>query len=101
MPGIYEYKAGRGWYLTEYLDAADSSASSTTGKTDKRERLPRHLTYCKVLHRMMFTTEYNERRRLEYVKTSDSYQVEQKGFFRLDDGVTYVSSSLRLHWPLY
>lgn len=97
MPGIYEYKPGRGWYLVEYVEDAEArsdSNASNAAKTKSKERLPRHLTYCKVLHRMMFTTEYNERRHIEYVKTGDSYQVQQVGFFRLDDETTYVSKSI-------
>jgi hypothetical protein len=94
VPGIYEYKTGRGWYLTEYLENFESSPGDTTGKNKTRERLPRKVTYCQVLHRMMFTDEYEERRHWEYVKTSDSFEVEEFGFFRMDDGITYVSHGL-------
>ncbi|KIW03761.1 uncharacterized protein PV09_05066 [Verruconis gallopava] len=92
VPGIYEYKPGRGWYLVEYIENADTGSVSDLGTatTAKHERLPRKVVYCKVLHRMMFETEYEDRRRFEYVKTNSSFDVQQLGFFRLDDNVTYV-----------
>lgn len=94
VKGIYEYKPGRGWYLVEYVEDAEPSSSSIAStasvKASKAERLPRHCTYAKVQGRMMFTSDYEKRRHFEYVKTGDNYQVEQCGFFRMDDGTTYV-----------
>jgi hypothetical protein len=91
VPGTYEYKPGRGWYLVEYAENVETASISDAGtaSTAKPERLPRHITYCKLLHRMMFTTEYNERRHFEYIKNTDK-EVHHLGFFRLDDGVTWV-----------
>lgn len=92
VPGTYEYKPGRGWYLIEYAENADAASISdaSTASTIKQERLPRQVTYCKVLHRMMFLTEYNERRHFETIKLSSNNDAQHVGFFRLDDGVTWV-----------
>jgi hypothetical protein len=92
VPGTYEYKPGRGWYLIEYAENVDNASISDAGtaSTAKAERLPRQVTYCKLLHRMMFTTEYNERRRFQYIKKDNSKRVQHIGFFRLDDDVTWV-----------
>jgi hypothetical protein len=77
-------------YIEDAEPSSSSAASTMSSKTSKAERLPRHCTYAKVQGRMMFTSDYEKRRHFEYVKTSDSYQVEQLGFFRMDDGTTYV-----------
>lgn len=95
VPGVYEYKKGRGWYLVEYLENTEPSSSSTastiSSKKSNKERLPRQVIKCRVLDRWMFTCDYEKRRHFEYVQSSgDDSQVDQVGFYRLDDGVTYI-----------
>ena len=100
VPGIYEYKKGRGWYLVEYVEDVEPSSNSTTStvsRQSKRERLPRQVIKCRVLDRWMFTTDYEKRRHFEYVQNSeDDSQVDQVGFYRMDDGVTYVRTCLTI-----
>lgn len=84
IPGTYEYKPGRGWYLVE-IDNVDVTSPDDAS----RPRLPCSVTYCKLLHRYMLAPEFNERRFFDHVK-NEKGDSRGLGFFRLDDGVTFV-----------
>lgn len=81
IPGHYEHRPGRGWYLLAVDNAEDCAL-----------RLPQRVTYCKILHRWMLVCDFEKRRRQETIKHS-SYlngQPKLRGFFLLDDERTYV-----------
>jgi hypothetical protein len=57
VPGLYEYKPGRGWYLI----GTDESQHS-------EPKYPIPVVYSKVLKRYLFTSDYEDRRRRAKVK---------------------------------
>jgi hypothetical protein len=82
IPGYYEHRPGRGWYLI----TADNI------KDCHNVRLPTQVTYCRILHRWMLTTEFEKRRRQETIKHAIycNGAPKNRGFFLLDDGRTYI-----------
>ncbi|QDS77336.1 hypothetical protein FKW77_005142 [Venturia effusa] len=81
IPGHYQHKPGRGWYLTAVDNPEDCAL-----------RLPQQVIYCNILHRWMFVSDREKRRRTETIK-HPSYcngQPKLRGFYLMDDGKTYV-----------
>lgn len=78
VPGTYEHFPGRGWFLI----AVDSDDGD---KLDK----PIPVTYSRILHRYLFTTDFESRRKWGIVRDGDGGK-KAGVFFRLDDGVTWV-----------
>ncbi|TLD29508.1 hypothetical protein E2P81_ATG05802 [Venturia nashicola] len=81
IPGHYQHRPGRGWYLTAIDNAEDCSL-----------RLPQQVIYCSILHRWMLVCDFEKRRRQEIIKHPSYYNSQPKlrGFFLMDDGKTYV-----------
>lgn len=78
IPGNYEYKPGRGWYLI-----------SVDNEDDETPRLPAQVIYCRLFGRFMFKDEYESRKK--YGRAKDIEGNDKVGvFFRLDDGLTWV-----------
>lgn len=78
IPGNYEYKPGRGWYLV-----------SVDNEDENTPRLPAQVIYCRLFGRFMFQDEYESRKK--FGRAKDMEGNEKIGvFFRLDDGLTWV-----------
>jgi hypothetical protein len=80
IPGTYEHKAGRGWYLT-VLDEPEKY----------NLQLPQPVVYCKVTHEWILRSEFSARHRRELIKDSNG-DIREAGFFLLDDGITWVKA---------
>lgn len=81
VSGSYTHVPGRGVFLTA-IDRADGLQDSV--------QPPRQVEYSKVLHRYLFEDEYVARKRqgkFHYWTDGDV----TVGFFRLDDGVSYIN----------
>jgi len=86
VPGTYEHIPGRGWHLVAVDDEEAPSADASAPIT-----LPQPVSYCRILHRYMLRQDYECRRK--YQRTTDSKGTPKiLGFFRLDDGVTWVQA---------
>lgn len=81
IPGHYQHRPGRGWYLTAVDNAEDCTL-----------RLPQQVIYCDILHRWMLVCDFEKRRRQEMIKHPSYYNGQSKlrGFFLMDDEKTYV-----------
>lgn len=80
IPGMYEYRPGRGWYLT----AMDNSAKTL----DK----PILIKYSRVLRRSLLQPDYDTRKTHGKIKNADGSLADHEvGFFRLDDGIAWVN----------
>ncbi|KAE9993120.1 hypothetical protein Vi05172_g2019 [Venturia inaequalis] len=81
IPGHYQHRPGRGWYLTAVDNAEDCTL-----------RLPQKVIYSSILHRWMLVCDFEKRRRQEIIKHPSYYngQPKLRGFFLMDDEKTYV-----------
>ncbi|KAK5008703.1 hypothetical protein LTR60_005383 [Cryomyces antarcticus] len=79
VAGSYEYIAGRGWYLI---------ATDAEGALEPSQR--QKIIYSKVVKRNLLQPEYDSRKRRAVVKVDETAKTSRLGFFRLDDGLTWV-----------
>lgn len=95
IPGRYERVPGRGLYLIARLhDATDSTdAAKAAGGPHRKEYVkldrPILVTYSKFLKRYLIDSEFRARKKRATIKNEHGNLVEV-GFFKLDDGVTWV-----------
>jgi hypothetical protein len=80
IPGTYEHKPGRGWYLIS-LDEPEKH----------NIQLPQPVVYCKVTHEWILRTDFSARHRRELIKDSNG-ETREAGFFLLEDGITWVKA---------
>lgn len=102
IPGRYELVPGRGLYLIARLQESpvDSSTTSpvegksgSTTSNTKREYVkldrPILVTYSRYLKRYLLDSEFRSRKKRGTIKNERGKLVEV-GFFKLDDGITWV-----------
>jgi hypothetical protein len=80
VPGTYQFFPGKGWHLIHRDD------------DDHDEKLPAPLVYCRVLHRYMFESEFEDRCRWFSAPLHRGGRPEQLRFLLLDDGVSWVAA---------
>jgi len=78
IPGWYEHRKGRGWFLT----AKDEDDGKPLEK-------PLAVRYSKALKRWMLESEYEARKRQAYVEGPDGKKVGVT-FFRCDNGIAWI-----------
>ncbi|KAI9726554.1 MAG: hypothetical protein M1834_008996 [Cirrosporium novae-zelandiae] len=86
VPGTYEYRPGRGWFLIQ-LDLDQPGA-----KGQPFEK-PQQVVYCNVLERWMFLSDYKARCHWERVMMPNARKYDDPchmRFLRLDDSVGYL-----------
>jgi hypothetical protein len=78
VPGTYEFRPGRGWYLVATDD-------------DEGARLahPVAVKYSRVLRRNLLQPDYDLRKRQGRYKDANG-RIREAGFFCVDDGIGYV-----------
>lgn len=76
IPGTYEYIPGQGWYLI-----------STDTPSSIKKRQP--VSYCQITKNWVLKSDFEERSHFVVVEVSPGKR-KRMGFFRLDDGITYV-----------
>lgn len=76
VPGTYKYIPGRGWYLT---------ATDTPSPTNKRQPV----SYCQITKKWVLQSDFESRSMFAVVEVQP-HKLKRRGFFRLDDGFSYV-----------
>ncbi|EPS32817.1 hypothetical protein POX_d05032 [Penicillium oxalicum] len=79
VPGTYKFFPGKGWQLIR----RDGS--------DRDEKVPQTLVYCRILHQYMFESELNDRCRWYKAPLHRGAAPEDLRFFLLDDGIHWVA----------
>lgn len=78
VPGTYEHRPGRGWYLIATDDPSEKLST------------PVHVKYSRVLRRNLLEPDYDARKAHGKIRGKDG-RVRDLGFFRLDDGIAWVN----------
>lgn len=85
VPGIYKHMPGRGWFLVATKPSASGAVGTITNVSP-----PRPVLYSKVLKRFLFDSDFAARTRQARISGEPKW-LGKSGFFRLDDGISWVN----------